>query len=94
MFSIFKKMFNPNRVKQANMGSHRLPIANYIELEKVTKPYITTGELAFYLNLDAKTANDWEMGFGAFRPVSVEENGEMWLRWRLSDVLKYKSKQA
>lgn len=81
---LFNTIRNIFRAKPKD--SYTLPIKNYPPLASVTKPLLDTGEMAFYLNLDAKTANQWEMSQGPIRPTTEKINGEVWLRWKTEDV--------
>lgn len=66
--------------------SYTLPVKNYPSLNTVTKPLLDTSEMAFYCNLDAKTAAQWEMGQGPIRPTTEHVGDEIWIRWRTADV--------
>lgn len=70
-----------------------LNTSKFLPLEEVTKPLLTSEELQFYLGLDKETCDKWEMSQGSIRPTSEKIGNEYWLRWKLSDVKKYKSMQ-
>lgn len=75
-----------NFFRKPPKDSFTLPIKNYPPLSTVTKPLLDTGEMAFYLGLDARTANQWEMSNGPIRPTVEWVNGQAWVRWRTEDV--------
>lgn len=50
------------------------------------KPLLSTAEMAHYLGLDARTANQWEMSQGPIRPTTETIDGQVWIRWRTEDV--------
>ena len=82
--SIFNTIRHIFRPKQTD--SYTLPIKNYPPLDTVTKPLLDTGEMAFYLGLDARTASRWEMSQGPIRPTTEKIDGQIWIRWRTEDV--------
>ena len=85
MRSIFNTIRTIFRPKQE--GSYTLPIVgNLPPLETVTKALLTPGETAHYLSLTAKQLNDWEMGQGPIRPTVESVDGQLWVRFRTSDV--------
>lgn len=82
--NIFTTIRNILRPKPTD--SYTLPIKNYPPLDTVTKPLLDTGEMAFYLGLDARTANQWEMSQGPIRPVLEKIDGQYYVRWRTEQV--------
>lgn len=81
IFNTIRNIFRPKP-----KDSFTLPIRNYPPLDTVTKPLLDTGEMAFYLSLDARTAAQWEMSQGPIRPTLEKIDGQLWLRWRTEDV--------
>ena len=47
--------------------------AQYLPLEQVTKPNLTTGETAYYLNRSAQTLRIWacRSGTGPMKPIRI-----------------------
>ena len=82
--NIFTTIRNILRPKPTD--SYTLPIKNYPPLDTVTKPLLDTGEMAFYLGLDARTANQWEMSQGPIRPTVEKIDGQYYVRWHTKDV--------
>ena len=82
--NIFNTIRNIFRPKPAD--SYARNVINPPPLSEVTKPLLTTDEMAFYLSLDAKTAAQWEMSQGPIRPTVEKIDGQLWLRWRTEDV--------
>ena len=81
IFNTIRNIFRPKPT-----DSYTLPIKNYPPLDTVTKPLLDTGEMAFYLGLDARTANQWEMSQGPIRPTVEKIGGEYYVRWHTKDV--------
>lgn len=82
--NIFNTIRNILRPKPTD--SYTLPIKNYPPLDTVTKPLLDTGEMAFYLGLDARTAAQWEMSQGPIRPTLEKIGGQYYVRWHTKDV--------
>lgn len=87
MVSIFNKISQIIRGKT----SKTVDTSKFLPLDKVTKTLLTSEELAFYLGLDKETCTKWEMGQGSFRPTTEKIGKDYWVRWKLSDVKKYKN---
>jgi len=56
----------------------------YPPLEAVTRPNITTGEAAYYLNRKPQTMREWAMTGRVIRPLRI--NGR--LAWPVSEIKK------
>jgi hypothetical protein len=57
--------------------------AQYLPLEQVTKPNLTTGETAYYLNRRPQTLRGWAcLETGALRPIRI--NGR--LAWPVAEL--------
>jgi len=82
--NIFTTIRNIFRPKPAD--SYARNVINPPPLSEVTKPLLTTDEMAFYLSLDAKTAAQWEMGQGPIRPTLEKIDGQYYVRWHTKDV--------
>lgn len=82
--NIFNTIRNIFRPKPAD--SYARNVINPPPLSEVTKPLLTTDEMAFYLSLDAKTAAQWEMSQGPILPMLEKIDGQYYVRWHTKDV--------
>ena len=74
-------MLHAANLPHATNAAHNLPV--FPPLEQITRPVLTTGEAAHYLNRRPQTLRAWAcLENGALRPVRI--NGR--LAWKVSDI--------